>query len=24
LKDRYGEPKRGEWMGADKNSSRRR
>jgi hypothetical protein len=24
LKDRYGEPERGEWMGADKNSSRRR
>jgi hypothetical protein len=24
LKDRYGEPERGEWMGADKNSSQRR
>jgi hypothetical protein len=24
LKDRYGEPERGEWMRADKNSSRRR
>jgi hypothetical protein len=24
LKDQYGEPERGEWMGADKNSSRRR
>jgi hypothetical protein len=24
LKDRYGEPERGEWMGADKNFSRRR
>jgi hypothetical protein len=24
LKDRYGEPERREWMGADKNSSRRR
>jgi hypothetical protein len=24
LKDRYREPERGEWMGADKNSSRRR
>jgi hypothetical protein len=24
LKDRYDEPERGEWMGADKNSSRRR
>jgi hypothetical protein len=24
VKDRYGEPERGEWMGADKNSSRRR
>jgi hypothetical protein len=24
LKDRNGEPERGEWMGADKNSSRRR
>jgi hypothetical protein len=24
LKDRYGEPERGELMGADKNSSRRR
>jgi hypothetical protein len=23
MKDRYGEPERGEWMGADKNSSRR-
>jgi hypothetical protein len=24
VKDRYGEPQRGEWMGADKNSSRMR
>jgi hypothetical protein len=24
LKDRYGEPERGEWMGVDKNSSQRR
>jgi hypothetical protein len=24
VKDRYGEPEMGEWMGADKNSSRRR
>jgi hypothetical protein len=24
LKDRYGEPERGEWMGVDKNTSRRR
>jgi hypothetical protein len=24
MKDRYGEPERGEWMGADKNSSRMR
>jgi hypothetical protein len=24
VKDRYGKPQRGEWMGADKNFSRRR